>query len=165
VAELQRAIQLRPEFAPAYDQLAVFYGRRWEKMKEAEQLEQQALTIEPANPLYAHNLSWIEARALQHLKFENFLDPPQSGPERQVNGTIVGVQCLNDPRGASFPIKLVVDTASGLVNLQARDYIRVPFEATNFSPRGPMNACRDLKGLHARITAEGNRILAVSLSR
>lgn len=165
VACLQRAAQLRPEFAPAYDQLALFYSRRWEKMKEALRLERQALAMEPTSALYAHNLAWVEARALRYSRFEDFLDPPQAGPERQVSGTIVRVQCLDDPRGASFPIKLVVDTALGMVNLQARDYIRVPFEATNFTPPGPMNACHDLTGLHAQIKAEGNRILAVSLSR
>jgi tetratricopeptide (TPR) repeat protein len=162
--ELKRVIRLRPVFAPAYDQLALLYSRRWEELETAEALERQAIGIEPANPLYPHNLAWIGQREQQYSRFETFLDPPQTGPQRQVSGTISAVSCASDPRGASFPIKLTLDTAAGAVHLQARDLLRISFEAANFTPSGAMHACRDLQGLRAQITAAGNRILAVSLS-
>jgi tetratricopeptide (TPR) repeat protein len=163
-AHLERAISLRPVFAPAYDQLALLYGRGWEKLMAAETSERQAIGIDPANPLYPHNLAWIQQRQLKYSQFEGFLDPPQGGPQRRVSGTIVAVGCASDPRGASFPLKLTLETAAGAVHLQTRDYLRIPFDAANFTPSGAMNACRDLQGLRAQITAAGNRILAVSLS-
>ena len=45
---LRTAIKLNPRFAPAYDRLAVLYGRRHEKLDEAHMLELQAIQLEPA---------------------------------------------------------------------------------------------------------------------
>ena len=46
---LRAAIQLNPRFAPAYDSLAVLYGKRHEKLDEAHMLNLQAVDLEPGN--------------------------------------------------------------------------------------------------------------------
>ena len=55
-ASLRTAIKLNPKFAPAYDQLAVFYGMHHEKLDEAHVLNLQALALEPGNLNY-----WLNA--------------------------------------------------------------------------------------------------------
>lgn len=49
---LRSAIALNPRFAPAYDSLAVLYGRRREKLDEAHMLALQAVQLEPGNIHY-----------------------------------------------------------------------------------------------------------------
>jgi tetratricopeptide (TPR) repeat protein len=51
-SSLRTAIKLNPKFAPAYDQLAVFYGMRREKLDEAHTLNLQAIALEPGNITY-----------------------------------------------------------------------------------------------------------------
>lgn len=46
-ASLQAAIRLNPRFAPAYDQLASFYGMRHEKLEEAKGLSLRAIALDP----------------------------------------------------------------------------------------------------------------------
>lgn len=54
-ASLRAAIKLNLNFAPAYDQLAVFYGMQHEKLDEAHMLTVQALALEPSNLGYWMN--------------------------------------------------------------------------------------------------------------
>jgi tetratricopeptide (TPR) repeat protein len=54
-ASLRTAIKLNPTFAPAYDQLAVFYGMRREKLDEAHLLNLQAAQLDPGNLGYRMN--------------------------------------------------------------------------------------------------------------
>jgi tetratricopeptide (TPR) repeat protein len=49
---LRTAIQLNPSFAPAYDQLAVFYGMRRENLDEAHTLVLNAVQLDPGNVRY-----------------------------------------------------------------------------------------------------------------
>ncbi len=51
-SSLRTAIKLNPKFAPAYDQLAVFYGMHHEKLDEAHVLNLQAIALEPGNLTY-----------------------------------------------------------------------------------------------------------------
>jgi tetratricopeptide (TPR) repeat protein len=46
---LRTAIKLNPNFAPAYDQLAVLYGMQHEKLAEAHMLNIQAVQLDPSN--------------------------------------------------------------------------------------------------------------------
>ncbi|MGH9415694.1 MAG: hypothetical protein ACRD01_03620 [Terriglobales bacterium] len=165
--ELQRrrAIQLRPVFAPAYDQLAVAYGLRREQLDTAARLKAQAIQLDPGQPRYRDNREWILQMQRQTSDFQRFVGPQQGRASRVITGTIVEVECGHDPTGASFPIRIAVRTTAGIEHLQARDYLRVPFEAENFTPAAPMNPCTALKGLHARVQAAGNRIVEVWLSR
>jgi tetratricopeptide (TPR) repeat protein len=55
-SSLRTAIKLNPKFAPAYDQLAVFYGMHHEKLDEAHVLNLQAIALEPGNLTY-----WLNA--------------------------------------------------------------------------------------------------------
>jgi tetratricopeptide (TPR) repeat protein len=49
---LRAAIKLNPRFAPAYDSLAMLYGRRHEKLDEAHMLNLQAVQLAPSNVNY-----------------------------------------------------------------------------------------------------------------
>ncbi len=48
-SSLKKAIELNPAFAPSYDALAGFYGRRNEHLAEAHLLNAQAIERDPAN--------------------------------------------------------------------------------------------------------------------
>jgi hypothetical protein len=50
---------VNPRFAPAYDSLAVLYGRRREKLDEAHMLELAAVQLEPTNVNYRLDLANI----------------------------------------------------------------------------------------------------------
>jgi tetratricopeptide (TPR) repeat protein len=54
-ASFRAAIRLNPAFAPAYDQLASFYGRRHEKLDEAHALSFRAIQLDPGNYGYRMN--------------------------------------------------------------------------------------------------------------
>jgi tetratricopeptide (TPR) repeat protein len=56
---LRAAIKVNPRFAPAYDSLAVLYGRRREKLDEAHMLELAAVQLEPTNVNYRLDLANI----------------------------------------------------------------------------------------------------------
>jgi len=51
-ASLRAAIRLNPRFAPAYDRLAVLYGKRHENLDEAHMLALQAVQLDPGNVNY-----------------------------------------------------------------------------------------------------------------
>ena len=51
-SSLRAAIKLNPRFAPAYDSLAMLYGRRHEKLDEAHMLNLQAIQLAPGNVNY-----------------------------------------------------------------------------------------------------------------
>jgi tetratricopeptide (TPR) repeat protein len=56
---LRQAIALRPDFAPAYDRLAVVYATRRENLSEAESLERSAVRLDPRQIVYRYNLAWV----------------------------------------------------------------------------------------------------------
>jgi tetratricopeptide (TPR) repeat protein len=51
-ASLRQAVEINPQFAPAYNALAQFYTNRGENLDEAHRLALQAVTLEPANVYY-----------------------------------------------------------------------------------------------------------------
>jgi Tfp pilus assembly protein PilF len=51
-SSLRTAIKLNPAFAPAYDELAKFYGMRMQKLDDAHMLTLQAIQLEPGNLYY-----------------------------------------------------------------------------------------------------------------
>ena len=61
---LRAAIQLNPKFAPAYDQLAMFYGMRHEKLDQAHLLNLRAAELDPGNLGYRMNT----ANVLQEME-------------------------------------------------------------------------------------------------
>jgi tetratricopeptide (TPR) repeat protein len=56
---LRTAIKLNPNFAPAYDQLAVLYGMQHEKLDEAHILNIQAVQLDPSNLGYRMNTASV----------------------------------------------------------------------------------------------------------
>ncbi len=56
---LRAAIELNPRFAPAYDSLAVLYGKRHEKLDQAHMLNLQAVDLEPGNVNFRLNAANI----------------------------------------------------------------------------------------------------------
>jgi tetratricopeptide (TPR) repeat protein len=51
-SSLRKAIAINPDFAPAYNVLAQYYGNLGENLEEAHLLALQAVTLEPANVYY-----------------------------------------------------------------------------------------------------------------
>ncbi len=70
-SSLRTAIKLGPDFAPSYDALAMFYGRRHEKLDEAHILTLQSVQLEPGNLIYRLNAAEILA---QDGKFDNAIN-------------------------------------------------------------------------------------------
>jgi tetratricopeptide (TPR) repeat protein len=58
-SSLRTAIKLNPSFAPAYDELAVFYGMRRENLEEAHTLALNAVQLDPGNLHYRLNTANI----------------------------------------------------------------------------------------------------------
>ena len=54
-SSLQASIKLNPQFAPAYDALAGFYGQRHIKLDEAHMLTVKAVSLDPGNIHYRIN--------------------------------------------------------------------------------------------------------------
>ncbi len=51
-SSLRTAIRLNPSFAPAFDELAVFYGMQRQNLEEADRLALNAVQLEPGNLSY-----------------------------------------------------------------------------------------------------------------
>ncbi len=62
-ASLQAVTRLNPDFAPAYDALAMFYATRHSKMDEAHVLSQRAVELEPG--LLSFRLNCAEVLTVQ----------------------------------------------------------------------------------------------------
>lgn len=58
-SSLRQAIKLNPSFAPAFDRLAVFLGRRRRNLDEAHMMGLTAVTLEPGNVGYRINVASI----------------------------------------------------------------------------------------------------------
>jgi tetratricopeptide (TPR) repeat protein len=54
-SSLKQAIQLNPAFAPAYNELAMFYGMRHRNLDEANQLIVKAVKLDPSQLVYRMN--------------------------------------------------------------------------------------------------------------
>jgi tetratricopeptide (TPR) repeat protein len=61
-ASLRAAVKLNPSFAPAYDELGVYYGMRGRNLDEAHMLSLQAVQLEPSNMAYRLNSARILMR-------------------------------------------------------------------------------------------------------
>jgi predicted Zn-dependent protease len=56
---LKAAIQLNPDFAPAYDRLAHLYRMQHDHLEDAHMLELQAMQLEPANLSYRLHTAYL----------------------------------------------------------------------------------------------------------
>ncbi len=64
-----------------------------------------------------------------------------------VDGTIKEAKCPGPTT-----LELTLDTPDGTRQLYSDKYLKIPYTALNYTPKGIMNPCTDLIGRHARIT-------------
>jgi tetratricopeptide (TPR) repeat protein len=64
-SSLRAAIRLSPEFAPAYDELAMFFAMRHRDLDEAHALSQRAVELEPGRLAYRLNFAQVLAEQRQ----------------------------------------------------------------------------------------------------
>ena len=74
---LRKAVKLNPQFAPAYDELGVFFGMRHKNLDEAHMLGLQAVQLEPSNVRFRMNVANVLMAAQRdkdaHAVLENAL--------------------------------------------------------------------------------------------
>ena len=82
-ADLRRVIQLKPDYAHAYNALGYTLADRTDRVEEAYALIEKALSLSPDDPFILDSLGWVQYRrgkldeALKNLKsaYENRPDP------------------------------------------------------------------------------------------
>lgn len=62
VAQFQKALELNPDYADAYNYLGFMYADRNVKLEEAQHLIEQALAYEPENGAFVDSLGWVYYR-------------------------------------------------------------------------------------------------------
>jgi tetratricopeptide (TPR) repeat protein len=73
-ADLRRVIELKPDYAHAYNALGYTLADRTERLEEAQALIEKALTLSPDDPFILDSMGWVNYRrgnreeALRHLK-------------------------------------------------------------------------------------------------
>ncbi len=80
---LRRLIQLKPDFAHAYNALGYTFAERGERLDEAEVLIRRALVLAPDDPFIVDSLAWVlyrrgdlaQARALLEKAMQKRADP------------------------------------------------------------------------------------------
>jgi tetratricopeptide (TPR) repeat protein len=72
-SSLLTSIKLNPSFAPSYDALAMFYGRRNEKLDEAYPLSIQAIQLQPDNLYYRLNAASVLSQQHNYASAINVL--------------------------------------------------------------------------------------------
>jgi Tfp pilus assembly protein PilF len=66
---------------------------------------------------------------------------------RVVEGTIRDSKC-----SGTSTLELTFSSSTGVMQLYSDSYLKIPYSALNFTPKGILNPCVDIKGQHARIT-------------
>ena len=82
-ADLRRVIQLKPDYAHAYNALGYTLADRTDRVEEAYALIEKALSLSPDDPFILDSLGWVQYRrgkldeALKNLQsaYENRPDP------------------------------------------------------------------------------------------
>lgn len=93
--------------------------------------------------------------------------PELLATRKVAEGVISEAQCS---RPATLEIRL--ESSAGVMQLYSDNFFQVPYSALNFTPKGSLNPCTDIKGWHARITyhpakgeAKQGEIVAVGLAK
>jgi tetratricopeptide (TPR) repeat protein len=72
---------------------------------------------------------------------------PELLPARQVaEGTIKDAKC-----SGRTTLEFTLDSRNGVMRLYSDEYLKIPYNALNFTPQGILNPCTDIQGLHARV--------------
>jgi len=93
--------------------------------------------------------------------------PELLATRKVAEGIISEAQCS---RPATLEIRL--ESKAGVMQLYSDNFFQVPYSALNFTPKGSLNPCTDIKGWHARVTyhpakgeAKQGEIVAVGLAK
>lgn len=70
---LRKAIELRPDFAQAYNALGYTLADRNERLDEAQKLLDKAIQLSPDDPFILDSLGWFQYRRHDLVKAENYL--------------------------------------------------------------------------------------------
>lgn len=70
---LRKVIELRPDFAQAYNALGYTYADRNERLDEAKKLLDKAIQLSPDDPFILDSLGWFHFRRHDLVKAENYL--------------------------------------------------------------------------------------------
>ena len=73
--------------------------------------------------------------------------PELLASRKVAEGTISEAKCS----GVST-LEITLDSTAGVIQLYSDNYLKIPFSALNFTPKGILNPCIDIIGWHARIT-------------
>jgi len=66
---------------------------------------------------------------------------------RVAEGTIEDAKC-----SGTSTLEITLGSTAGAMQLYSDNYLKIPYSALNFTPKGILNPCVDIKGRHARIT-------------
>jgi hypothetical protein len=61
-------------------------------------------------------------------------------------GTIKDARC-----SGRTTLEFTLDSSTGVMHLYSDEYLKIPYNALNFTPQGVLNPCTDIQGLHARV--------------
>jgi len=78
--------------------------------------------------------------------------PRRQRPELLVRSEVADGAISQDTCPDGKTLEITLATASGNRQLYSDNFYKIPFTALNFTPKGVLNPCSDLKGLTARVT-------------
>lgn len=94
--DLRKLIQIKPDYAHAYNALGYTFADRGERLEEAAQLIEKALNLSPDDPFIMDSMGWVQYRLGAHDKALGYLKrayAEQSDPEIAVHlGEVLWVQ-------------------------------------------------------------------------
>lgn len=77
--DLRKLIQIKPEYAHAYNALGYVLTERGERLEEAAQLIEKALKLAPDDPFIMDSMGWVQYRLGAHDKALDYLRRAYSG--------------------------------------------------------------------------------------
>jgi len=66
---------------------------------------------------------------------------------KMAEGIIEDAKC-----SSASTLEITLKSTAGVMQLYSDNYFKIPYSALNFTPKGILNPCTDIKGWHARIT-------------
>lgn len=101
--DLRKLIQIKPEYAHAYNALGYVLAERNERLEEATQLIEKALKLAPEDPFIMDSMGWVQYRLGAHDKAIEYLQRAYSGqPDPEIAahlGEVLWVKGKRDEAG------------------------------------------------------------------
>jgi tetratricopeptide (TPR) repeat protein len=116
-SSLRKAIELNPSFAPAYNQLAMFYGTRRLHLDEAQKLIVKAVNLDPSQLAYRMNAASVLATAGDYAGAQKVLSAclklaRNPSEVATVQGRIEQMQQIRDSMAENARMQTVVTAQS-----------------------------------------------------